>query len=109
MTVGLSRNMKQGDLEPPFNPVLTDDNGVPYNLSAATSVKVTAKQGGSALFTSRACTGNSQGVVNMPWVSGDTNALGEIRLEVEVEWTASRIQTFPAIGYFLVTVVDDLV
>jgi len=108
--MGFSRNMKQGDLEPPFNPVLYQDDGVtPYNLSTATSVKVTAKQAGAALFTSRSATGNASGQVTMTWSGTDTAVLGEITLEVEVEWTAARVQTFPAIGYFVVTVTPDLV
>ena len=108
--MSLSRDMKQGDLEPPFDPVLYDDDGVtPLNLSTATSVKVTCYQNGASVFTSRAATGSAAGVVNMPWVSGDTNTIGTLYLEVEVEWTAGRIQTFPSAGYFVVNVNADLV
>ncbi len=108
--MSLSRYMKQGDLEPPFDPVLYDDDGVtPLNLSAATSVKVTCYQNGASVFTSRAATGDAQGRVNMPWVAGDTNTIGTLRLEVEIEWSAGRIQTVPSEDTFYVYVTADLV
>ena len=106
--MSLSRNMKQGDLEPDFDPVLYDPDGQPYDLSTATSVKVTCYQNGASVFTSRTASGNSSGQVNMPWVSGDTDDRGEMLLEVEVEWTSGRIQTFPDNGYFIVNVTPDL-
>ncbi|MCB9415415.1 MAG: hypothetical protein H6526_09025 [Actinobacteria bacterium] len=106
--MSLSRNMKQGDLEPDFDPVLYDPGGQPYDLSTATSVKVTCYQAGASVFTSRTASGNSSGQVNMPWVSGDTDDQGEMLLEVEVEWSSGRIQTFPDNGYFIVNVTPDL-
>ena len=106
--MSLSRDMKQGDLEPDFDPVFTDDDGYPLPLDTATSVKVTATQAGVSLFTSRSATGDANGQVNMPWVSGDTDDVGEMLLEVEVEWSSGRIQTFPDNGYFIVNVTPDL-
>lgn len=110
--MSLSRNMKQGDLEPDFDPVLYDPDGQPYDLSTATSVKVTCYQNGASVFTSRTASGNSSGQVSMAWVSGDTNTIGEgasaLKLEVEVEWSSGRIQTFPDNGYFIVNVTPDL-
>lgn len=106
--MSLSRNMKQGDLEPDFDPTLYDGNGNALDLTAATSVKVTCYQSGASVFTSRTASGNSAGQVNMPWVSGDTNTIGQLLLEVEVEWSSSRVQTFPDVGYFIVNITPDL-
>lgn len=106
--MSLSRNMKKGDLEPPFDPVLYDADGNPEDLTAATSVKVTCKRGSTTVFTSRTATGNAAGQVSMPWQSGDTSTVGRLDLEVEVEWSPSRTQRYPDAGYFVVNVTTAL-
>ena len=107
--MSLSTVMHVGDLEPPFRPVLVNrTTGLPYDLSTATSVKVTCTRGTTSVFSLRSATGNSAGQVNMAWSGTDTNTVGELHLVVVVEWTSGRVQTFPAEpegNYFVVNVV----
>lgn len=106
--MSLARTMHINDRKPDFNPVLLDEDGLPYDLSTAVSVKVTCeKADGTSVFSLRSATGNSSGQVTMAWSAGDLNAATEYRLIVVVEWAASQVQTFPAEeGYFVVNVID---
>jgi hypothetical protein len=98
--------IKQGDTAPSLQSTLTD-NGATVNLTTATAIRVIGSQNGVTLFT-RTTTGSSVGVVDMPWQTGDTAALGPIRVEWEVTWPDGKIQTFPASGYETVWVTRDL-
>lgn len=105
----MRRSMKLGDLEPPFNPKIRKTRGgAPINFAAVESIKVNARQGGAALFTNRDADGDSDGNVVMAWQAGDTATLGPIELEIVVEWTTGREQTFPSKGYFIVTIEEEL-
>lgn len=106
MTPWYSRTMHVGDLEPPFNPTLYDDNGTPYNLSTATSVKVTAKlPDGTSVFSLRSATGNSSGQVSYTWQAADVSSAKTLHVTVVVEWTAGRSQTFPEEQPFVIHVI----
>lgn len=97
--------VKRNDTAPSLQSTLSD-NGAVVNLTTASAIRVIGSRQGVVLFD-RTVTGNSVGVVNMPWQSGDTAYLGPIRVEWEVTWPDGGIQTFPASGYETVWVTKD--
>lgn len=53
------------------------------------------------------------GSVQYDWAETDTATIGalgagDINFEVDVEWAAGKVETFPSTGYFVLTVEDDL-
>lgn len=97
--MSLFRVMHSGDLERPFNPVLYED-GVPVNMTGATSVKISIN--GGALKTA---SGNAVGQVTYNWAAGDLPSAGTYKVLVKVEWTSGRTQTFPEDGSFIIKVI----
>src|SRR6478609_5774301 len=98
--------IKRNDTAPSLQSTLTD-NGAVVNLTTASAIRVIGSRDGVVLFD-RTVTGNSSGVVDMPWQSGDTAYLGPIRVEWSVDWPDGKTQTFPASGYETVWVTKDL-
>lgn len=84
----------KGDLEPPLQATLTH-NGLPVNLSTATSVTVIGTRNGVQVF-SRTTAGATDGALTMPWQAGDTDTRGRIFIKVDVIWPGNRPQTFEA-------------
>lgn len=100
--------MKQHDTAKPLTITCTD-GGQAVDLTTATSVKVIGARNDSAstLF-SRTVTGTDEGVVVMAWQPADTALPGLIKVEVEVHWPDSTVQTFPGSGHLSVLVERDL-
>lgn len=92
--------MKQGDLKPDLVVNLTDD-GHPIDLTGARSVTVVGSRDGSVIFSRPATLVDELGEVQMSWEAGDTDGLGYIDIEVEVEWT-DGLQTFEPSGRIVV-------
>lgn len=84
--------MYRGDLKPDLEITLTDDR-TPVNLTTAASIRVIGTRNGTVAFD-RAATGNTAGVIVMPWQTGDTSTVGRISVEVEVTWPGAKPQTF---------------
>jgi hypothetical protein len=105
---GIVFRLKQHDLAPPLRATITNA-GAPVDLTPATGIKVIGSQNGALLF-SRSVTGTNQGVVTMPWQSGDTATPGLISVEIEVTWPGSppTPQTYPPSGTLTVLVDRDL-
>ena len=88
------------DLEPPLQVDLTrqdpeTEEWVPVDLSDASSVRVIftgvlAKAATVSLTDEQ----KAAGLVEYAWVQGDTEAVGSIKVEVEVMWPGNRPQTF---------------
>mgnify|MGYP001029065525 CR=1 FL=1 len=105
---------KRGDLEPALLVELTS-NRVPLDVSAAIGVKFTMTDNAA---TPTVITGNGvieddgsvekRGWVSYPWVAGDTDVVGLYQGEIELEWSAGRVQSFPAEGYLTVKITEDL-
>lgn len=109
--------MKRGDLAPRWQATLYDgppEAGNEVDLSNANDVKVICWFDGEVLFTRALAdgvtrgTGATQGLVTMPWETGDTDHVGELMFEVEVTWPGPMPQTFPADGYLTTRIVQDL-
>ena len=98
--------IKQHDTAPPLVATLTDGGAV-VDLSTASVVKVIGSQNGAVLFTTTT-TGSSVGVVTRPWVTGETDTVGTIKVEVEVTWASGKVQTFPNDNYLTVRIRPDL-
>lgn len=102
----LRLEMKRGDTLPALRATLTDD-GAPVDLTAATTIRVLLRRG-STLVINRVVTGTDQGVVTMPWQTGDTAIAGILRGEVEVTWPDGKVQTWPPTDTFTVEISADL-
>ena len=97
--------LKRGDLLPPLEAVLTDD-GVPVDLTSATSIRAVGVRRGVTLFD-RAVSGDAQGLVTVDWQAGDTDLLGYFNVEFRVTWPGTLPQTFPPDGSTRVRVTLD--
>lgn len=102
----MTLHLKRGDTLPALVCTLTDD-GAPVDLTTATTIRVLLRRG-STLTVNRVVTGTNQGLITMPWETGDTTAAGTLRGEVQVTWPDGRVRTFPPTDVFLVVIADDL-
>lgn len=102
----MTDKIKRGDLLPAWTATLTDGT-VPVDLTAATSILVKGyKPDGTTI--SRTVTGDANGVVTMAWQATDTEAVGDFLAEIEVTWPGSKPQTFPADGYLVTRIYQDI-
>jgi hypothetical protein len=101
--------IKRNDLRPHWRVTLTS-NGTPVDLTGAATAKFTMKEGTTVKVNKAAMTFIDQagGVVEYDWTGTDTDTSGTYNVEVEVDWGAGEIQTFPSKGYFTITIEDDL-
>ncbi len=102
--------IKKNDRRPRWRVQLTA-NGAPVNLTGASSTKFTMKQGASSPKVNKGTmtvVDAATGVVEYPWAVGDTTVSGDFNVEVEVDWGGGETQTFPSVGYFTITIEDDL-
>lgn len=88
------------DLYPPLVVAVTDD-GVPIDLSTAASVTVIGRQNGVIKF-SRAPNIVALGKVTMNLVSGDTDTIGPIIIQVKPIWPGAKPQTIEADNVMMV-------
>ncbi len=104
-------NLKQYDLLPSLRITLLDGS-TPVDLTLASEARLLLKNRTGllvdALMDISAQTGETVGVVEYEWQSGDTDTLGTLQGEVQVLWPGQIPQTFPAKGYFNVIVNRDL-
>jgi hypothetical protein len=107
--------IKRHDTAPVFTATLTDSAGAVVDLTGATAVFHMRDESDSSLkIDSGAMTGpgggalDATGVVEYPWVVGDTDRAGLFFAEVEVTYPSSRVQTFPVTGYDKVHIFGDL-
>lgn len=91
--------IRRGSLRPGLQVTLTardEDTGVigPVDLTTASSITAIGVQNGQAII-GRSVTGDANGVVNMSWETGDTDAVGYIHFRFRVVWPNGEPQTFP--------------
>lgn len=100
--------MPKGDLNPPLK--LTLSGSDPVDVTGR-PVRIIGRQNGELLFDRAPdlveIVGNVS-IVTMNWQTGDTDTLGRIRLEVEVNWYPDNPQTFPVEKYKDVLVVGSV-
>lgn len=105
--------MKQNDLRPVLQIRLLDAK-VPVDLTGASAIKFfmsSRKTGLKVQGTMSAADQNvlaTRGVVTYEWQAGDTDTVGDFQAEVQVMWPASKPQTFPSDGYFIVRITKEL-
>jgi hypothetical protein len=102
--------LKRNDRRPRWRVQLTA-NATPVDLSTASAVTFTMKQGtGTPKIEKEAMTivDAVTGVVEYPWAAGDTDTAGDYNIEVEVDWGGGEFQSFPSKGYFTVKIEADL-
>lgn len=104
-------DIKKGDTAPALAITCTVQDTpssakVPVVLTGATCV-VTGKRGTTVVFTDNAPTiaGN---VITHQWVAGETDTVGDIKIEAVVTYPSGRIQTFPSKDFLNVRVRADL-
>lgn len=105
------RNIKQHDTWPTLDAVLKDGNGDPIDLTAATQVKVLAKNSTGSVTWSGTCTITSApaGAVTYTFTGvTDTSTVNSYDAEFEITWTSGKITTVPTVGYFKIVVGADL-
>lgn len=101
--------MKRNDRRPRFRVQLTA-NELPVDLTPSSAVRFTMRQGPTIIVNKAPMTyiTPSTGLIEYPWVAADTAASGNFNCEVEVDWGGGELQSFPSLGYFSVTINDDL-
>ena len=104
--------IKQDDTSPSLAATLKDSDGNAVDLTGATvrfhmterpSEGKTAKVDAAANVDTAA-----SGEVSYDWQSGDTDTVGLYNAEWEVTYSSGKIETFPADGYTVIEVTDDL-
>lgn len=83
-----------GDLEPTLEVTFTREN-VAVDLSAATSVTLTATIDGATLFADEAATITDavNGVVQYAWQVEDTDTAGLLSVRASITWPGGRKET----------------
>jgi len=108
--------IKRNDLLPVLEAVLKDADGQPVNLTDAVScafhMRLESDQ--SMTVEDGVCSFDADrltGKVLYAWAAGDpvdTAVEGTYLGEFEITWPASKIQTYPSIGYIDIEIVEDL-
>jgi hypothetical protein len=109
--------MKRGDRRPYYrvqllvtDPLDPDGPMIPMDLTDATSVRFLMKTSVGSLVVDDLGTfiDRVNGIVQYAWGAGDTDVSNpNYQMEVEVDWGGEK-QTFPSVGYYQVSITDDL-
>lgn len=105
--------IKRGDREPKFSAKLAVDNAG-QDLTGCSVKFIMKKPGAATPKISAAATidqtvdSSTFGDVSYSWGATDTDELGLFRAEFEVTFANGNKRTWPADGYLLIQVVEDL-
>lgn len=97
-------NMKRGDTAPTFRAQLLDA-ATPVDLTTSTGVRLLIQGQTAKTLTVEP---GADGWVHYIWQANDLTVASTYKGEVEVTWASGKVQTFPANGYFVLYVFDDL-
>jgi hypothetical protein len=105
----MAYEIKRNDRRPRWRVQLLA-NGLPVDLTAASAARFIMKTGATLKVNRATMTfiDRTNGIVEYPWATGDTDTSGTYTAEVEVDWGGTEYQTFPSSGYFAITISDDL-
>lgn len=105
--------IKRNDLLPVLEAILKDADGQPVDLTDAVScvfhMRLESDQ--SLTVEDGVCSFDADrltGKVLYAWATNDTDAEGVYLGEFEVTWPASKLQSYPSIGYIDIEIVKDL-
>jgi hypothetical protein len=102
--------IKAGDTAEDLVIPLTE-NGIPLNITAATSVTVRgARRGGLVpiINDTNPTRDNANGVVTHVWQALEVAVPGRLWVDVIVTWPTKGPQTFPPLGYLAVDIEDAI-
>lgn len=103
--------IKRNDRRPRWRVQLTA-NGTPVDLTGAAAARFTMKTGSTTKINKQTMVfvDRSIGVVEYAWGVTDTDTSGTYNAEVEIDWggAPAELQSFPSVGYFAITISDDL-
>ncbi|MFF4600539.1 hypothetical protein [Amycolatopsis sp. NPDC001319] len=108
-----SMQMKQHDLEPALV-LIAEDAAGEADLSQVVSWRILGKLAGELVVDGPPDsavvdpTNPSRVTLTRAWETGETSALGEMRIEAEAMWPGARPQTFPPASYEIVRFYADL-
>jgi hypothetical protein len=97
----LATEYKTGDTFPDLAGTIQDASGNAINVSTATSIRMVAKRTGGTEVITGTTIKDDDGTVPLRgrwhyvFASGDLAVAGTYEVEVEVTWTAGKIETFP--------------
>lgn len=88
--------IKRNDTSPVYQATLKDGDGDAVSLSGATvRFHMNAKDGSSKVDAAATVVNASGGIVKYTWQAGDTDTAGRYRVEWEVTFSDSSVETFP--------------
>jgi len=105
----LQIDMKFGDTMPGFlSQCLDGETPVPLTFINEARLLVRKPDNDllSAVLTVESPAGD--GIVSRDWLPGDLDQIGDYRYEIQITFGDGSIQTFPARGYGIISVTDDL-
>lgn len=97
--------MYREDRKPDLVLTITD-NGVPVDLTGATSIRLIAVRDFTTTVIDAAVSGDASGVITYLWAAADTETVGSLVVEVEITWPGGLKQTIRAAER--VTIVEGL-
>ncbi len=102
--------IKTNDTSPRLAVTLEDANGNPIGLAGCTArFHMKAFGADSLKIDSPTSIINAEiGLVEYPWVVGDTDTAGTYYGEIEVVYGDDTVETFPNNGYFTIIIREDL-
>ena len=106
----MSFYIRQNDTSPTLTATLTDYNGTPINLNAATVDVYMEDLSGVAKLAGASCSVDdaTNGIVSYSWQAGDTDTVGTYRVVFEATYFDGGVETFPNKGYESVTITREL-
>ncbi len=102
--------MKQGDLEPSLFATIVDSPGVPAPLATASTIQLRFATATLVELWVRDVDVDDAdaGEVSYTWQDGDTDTPGTYYAEFVVDWSGSRLQTYPPRGYLVIVIAPKL-
>ncbi len=105
--------IKRDDTSPRLVGTLVDENGVKIDLTNAASVKFFMVNPGDAAnkvdgSAATILAPPTDGRVEYPWTTGDTDTDGDYDGEFEVTWNDASKTTFPNFRYMEITIKADI-
>lgn len=102
-------SIKQNDTSPSILATLKDASSVPVNITAATvRLHMKSLDGSLKVDSNMTVINAAGGLVRYDWLAGDTDTVGTYKVEFQVTYTDSSIETFPNNGNEVINVVREL-
>lgn len=103
-------SIKQNDTSPSLTATLLNEDGLPVDLSATTSVRLHVRNSTGTVVVDDdvLITDAAGGAVLYDWQPADTATAGIFQAEVEVTFLTGKVETFPNDGYVEIVITDDI-